>query len=209
MYLQRWHGWCPVKLLPSRRFLCTPYNHALCHFMQSLIRKVHAYLAVTRHQHFWQKDSGLLRATAVTHGRNWYLNKSQHRKLTLEKKILSPLLQGFEPATFRSRVRRSNHWAIPAPRSPLTSHHTYTRKHTRAPISPPSPVQIRITFSQLPIFSQKLSHFESLFSPMPNSHQPPTPPQASSICFLPVNDPCTDMSPILWNIYKQSARFLW
>ena len=34
-------------------------------------------------------------------------NKIQHTKLTLEKKILSPLLPGFELATFRSRVRRS------------------------------------------------------------------------------------------------------
>ena len=46
---------------------------------------------------------------------NRYRNKSQHRKSTLEKKILPPLQQGFEPATFQSRVRRSNHWAIPAP----------------------------------------------------------------------------------------------
>ena len=37
---------------------------------------------------------------------------SQHRKSTMEKKIIPPLLQGFEPATFQSRVRRSNHWAI-------------------------------------------------------------------------------------------------
>ena len=35
-------------------------------------------------------------------------NKSQHTKLTLEKKILPPLLSGFELATFRSRVRCSN-----------------------------------------------------------------------------------------------------
>ena len=42
-------------------------------------------------------------------------NKSQHRKSTLEKKILPPFQQGFEPATFQSRVRCSNHWAIPAP----------------------------------------------------------------------------------------------
>ena len=34
-------------------------------------------------------------------------SKSQHTKLTLEKKILLPLLPGFELATFRSRVRRS------------------------------------------------------------------------------------------------------
>ena len=89
-------------------------NHAPCHFMQSHIRKVYACLAVTCHLRFWQNDRGLLRATAVTRGWNGYRNKSQHRKLTLEKNILPPLLQGFKPATFRSRVRRSNHWAIPA-----------------------------------------------------------------------------------------------
>ena len=71
-------------------------------------------LVVTCHLHFWQNDRDLLRATAVTRGWNGYRNKSQHRKLTLEKKILPPFLQGFESATFRSRVRRSNHWAIPA-----------------------------------------------------------------------------------------------
>ena len=40
-------------------------------------------------------------------GWNRYRNKSQHRKLTLEKKIIPPLLQGLEPATFQSWV--SNH----------------------------------------------------------------------------------------------------
>ena len=108
----------PQNLLPesrSWRILCTPYNHAPCHFMQSHIRKVYVCLAVTCHLHFWQNDRGLLHATAVTQGLNGYQNKSQHRKLTLEKKILPPLQQGFEPATFRSRVWRSNHWAIPAP----------------------------------------------------------------------------------------------
>ena len=42
------------------------------------------------------------------------LNKGQHTKLTLEKKILPPLMPGFELATFRSRDRRSNQQAIPA-----------------------------------------------------------------------------------------------
>ena len=95
--------------------MCTPYNHAPCHFMQSHIRKVYASLAVTCHLHFWQNDRNLLRATAVTRGWNGYRNTSQHRKSTLEKKILPPLLQGLEPGTFQSRVRRSNHWAIPVP----------------------------------------------------------------------------------------------
>ena len=40
-------------------------------------------------------------------------NKSQHTKLTLDKKILPPLLSGFELPTFRSRVRRSDQQAIP------------------------------------------------------------------------------------------------
>ena len=104
-----------MKLLPSRRVLCTPFNHAPCHFMQSHVRRVHACFDVTCHLHFWQSGRDLLRATAAILGWNGYRNKSQHRQLTLEKKILPALLQGLEPATFRSRVRRSNHWAIPAP----------------------------------------------------------------------------------------------
>ena len=84
VYLQRWHY---MKLLPSRRVLCTPYNHAPCHFMQSHIRKVYACLAVTCHLHFWRNDRGLLRATAVTRGWNGYRNKSQHRKLPWRRKF--------------------------------------------------------------------------------------------------------------------------
>ena len=76
---------------------------------------MYACLAVTCHLHFWQNDRDFLRATVVTRGWNGYRKKSQHRKSTLEKKILPPFQQGFEPATFQSRVRRSNHWAIPAP----------------------------------------------------------------------------------------------
>ena len=52
----------------SAQVLCTPYNHAPCHFMQSHIRKVYACLAVTCHLHFWQNDRDRLRATAVTRG---------------------------------------------------------------------------------------------------------------------------------------------
>ena len=84
VYLQCWHGWCHMKLL---RVLCTPYNYAPCHFMQSQLRKVYACLAVTCHPRFWQKDRGLLCATVVTRGWNRYRNKSQHRKLTLEKEF--------------------------------------------------------------------------------------------------------------------------
>ena len=87
-------------------------TNAEARFNKSHIRKVYACLAVTCHL---QNDRDFLRATVVTRGWNGYRNKSQHRKSTLEKKILPPFQQGFEPATFQSRVRRSNHWAIPAP----------------------------------------------------------------------------------------------
>ena len=85
-----------------------------CHSMQSHIRRVHAYLAGTCCLHFWQIDWDLLHATGVTRGWNRYQNKSQHRKLTLEKKILLPLLVGLEPTTFWWWVWCSDHWPIPA-----------------------------------------------------------------------------------------------
>ena len=58
-----------------------------------------ACLGVTCHLHVWQNDRGLLRAAAGVEGTP---NKSQHTKLTLEKKILLLLLPGFELTTFQS-----------------------------------------------------------------------------------------------------------
>ena len=90
------HGCCHMKLLPSGHVLSTPYNHApcyitsckaiiSCHFMQSHICRVHACLAVTCHLHFCQNDGDLLCPAVITWRWNWYWNKSQHKKLTLEK----------------------------------------------------------------------------------------------------------------------------
>ena len=42
-------------------------------------------------------------------------NKSQHTKLTLENKVLQPLLPRYELATFQSPIQCSNQQAIPAP----------------------------------------------------------------------------------------------
>ena len=50
--------------------------------------------------HFSKNGRGLLRATAVTWGMERTAKKSQHRKLTLEKKIIPPFLPVFELATF-------------------------------------------------------------------------------------------------------------
>ena len=53
------HGWCHVRLLPSRRVLYTPYNHAPCHITSCkaiIIRLEHACLTATCYLHFWQND---------------------------------------------------------------------------------------------------------------------------------------------------------
>ena len=98
----------------SAQVLCTPYNHAPCHFMQSHIRKVYACLAVTCHLHFCQIDRDLLRAAAVTRGRNGYRNKIQHRKLTLEKRN-SPAapandLTPQDPNVQKNAIYSSKYW---------------------------------------------------------------------------------------------------
>ena len=49
------------------------------------------------------------------HGMEQTQNKSQHRKLTLEKKIFELFLQGLELATFRSQVRLSTNKLSPLP----------------------------------------------------------------------------------------------
>ena len=59
----------------SMQVLCTPYNRAPCHIMQSQIRKVYVCLAVTCHLHLWQNDWDLLCATVVTWGWNRYWNR--------------------------------------------------------------------------------------------------------------------------------------
>ena len=118
--------------------------------MQSHKRKTYACLAVTYHLHFWQNDRDLLRAAAVTRGWNGYRNKSQQRKSTLEKKILPPLQQGFEPATFQSRVRRSNHWAIPAPCDVRVTVHRAPSCEVRITVHRAPSCDVRVTVHRAP-----------------------------------------------------------
>ena len=99
----------------SAQLLRTPYNHAPCHFMQSHLRKVYACLAVTCHLHFWLNDRDLLRATAVTRGWNGYRNRSQHRKLTLEKNIFLPLPRDSNPRPFNHESGALTTELSPAP----------------------------------------------------------------------------------------------
>ena len=97
-YLPKWCTSALARLVPqenaavSAQVLCTPYNHASCHFMQSHIRKVYGCLAVTCQLHFWQNDRDLLRATAVTQGWDEYRNKSLAGNRTRDLSITSPAL---------------------------------------------------------------------------------------------------------------------
>ena len=61
-----------------------------------------------------------LHAAAVTRGVEQTPNKSQHTKLTLEKKILPLLLLGFKLATLWSWIQRSYQQAIQAPNRGIT-----------------------------------------------------------------------------------------
>ena len=94
------HGSCHMKLLLSQCVLCMPYTMSLSgHFIQSHRCRVHACLAETCHQHFWQNDWDLLCATVVLWWWNRYWNKSEHKKLTTEKKICPLLLLVLKSAT--------------------------------------------------------------------------------------------------------------
>ena len=85
--------------------LCIPYNHApRCVVLRKAVYRVPVCLSVPCRLRFWQNDRHLLCATAERQEWKGHRNNSQHRKLTLQKKILPPLLPGLEPATFRSRV---------------------------------------------------------------------------------------------------------
>ena len=86
-----------MKLLLSRHPFCV-HHTAMLRFTVSLYSEPHSYrlhvcLAVTCQLHLRQNDWVLLHATARTYGWSRYQNKSQHRKLTLEKKILLLFLQ--------------------------------------------------------------------------------------------------------------------
>ena len=143
-------------MLPFLRKLCV--HHSNVHqvtvsFHSKPHRQSVLCLAVTCHLHFWQNDWDLVHAAAVTWGWTWYQNKSQHRRLTPEKKLLPPLLPGLEPGPFVSRVRRSNHWAIPAP---LDMKITVQRADTREENPPfdPEPGAVPLSYSHSTFASQ-------------------------------------------------------
>ena len=76
MYLQHWHGWYHIKLLPSQCLLCTPYNYAPCHITSFEATYVRCVCVLP--PALLNNDRDLLRATAITQGWDRDQNKSQH-----------------------------------------------------------------------------------------------------------------------------------
>ena len=100
----------------------------VCHILFCILRlgvtlDVYALHITLLHYIYNGKHSAILcRMTGIFYvllylARGWdgYRNKSQHKKWTLEKKIISPHFLGLEPGTFRSRGRRSTPELSPLP----------------------------------------------------------------------------------------------
>ena len=176
VYLQRWHGWCHMKLLPSRCVLCTPYNHVPCHFMQSHIHKVHACSAVTCYLHFWQNDRNILHGTAVTPGWNRYRHKSTE-SWPWRRRFSHRSCQDSNPQPFPSRVRHSNHWAIPSlnlvsPRSDQASSTHYWLADSSSVQAP--------TRKNTPQLDRPSTPHSDLSTPVPSSAGKNTPTSGST-----------------------------
>ena len=109
----------PDKLRVSSfpdRFPHYAYTASYSAYTDFVGSRAYACLGVTCHLHYWQNDRDIFAATAVTRGVERTPDKSHHTTLTLEKKILPPLLSRFELSTFRSRARRSYQQTIPTTR---------------------------------------------------------------------------------------------
>ena len=107
--------WNCCRLGASSVYTIQPCTSLKCHFIRSHLRRMH--VSVTCNPHFCQNDLDLLRATAVTRGRNGYRNKSQNKRMYLGKKTVPSLLPELEePETFRRRIRRSATELSPLPR---------------------------------------------------------------------------------------------
>ena len=119
----------PETAATSVHVPCAPYNHALVYRVTSL-KATYVGCVCAQLQPATCTFGGMtwiffIRATfhyalrAITRGRNGYRNRTQHRKLTLEKKYLPLLLpRGLEPEPFRSVTSPAfyNHW-LSYPRS--------------------------------------------------------------------------------------------
>ena len=120
----------------SAQVLCTPYNHASCHFMQSHIRKVYASLAVTCHLHFWQNDRDLLRATTVTRGGTDAEIRVSTESRPWRRKFSRRSYRNLNPGLFSHESFSLTTELSPSPKMPLSVSSFAGVEPTATPIPP-------------------------------------------------------------------------
>ena len=118
VYLQHWHGW-------TVQVLCTPYNHAPCHFMQCHIHKICVF-SCNLPPALLAEWPGYFKCYCSNMGWNGYRNKSQHRESRPWRRKFS-----------RCSCRDSNQWPFSHKSGALTTEL--------------SPIQFHSTDSILPI----------------------------------------------------------
>ena len=113
-YPRKWCAYSTVWLLQHRcqvpifvHISCIPYKHApvYSHFIKTYICSVYVF-SCNLPPALWAEWPGSFTCCGNT-GRNRYQSKSQHSKLTPEKKIHPPHLQGLQSATFQPWVQCS------------------------------------------------------------------------------------------------------
>ena len=119
VYLQHhllvtWHVPCATSAISA----CFVYTIQPCtmshHFMQShIIMYGTCMLRCNLPPAILAEWPGSFLCYCCTMGEEWIL-KYKHWKLTMENKILPPLLPELKPKTFQSRVWCLNHWVAPA-----------------------------------------------------------------------------------------------
>ena len=81
------HGWCHVKLLPSRWMFCVHHiimHNLHYHFVWSHIRRVHVCFVLTCQTHVWQNDQESFACYCGNRGWNGYWNGSCTESLPWE-----------------------------------------------------------------------------------------------------------------------------
>ena len=106
----KWLVSCEIAAI-SVHVLCTPYNHAPVYSVTTKGACVFSCILPPALSAEWLGSFICFWGNTGVEG---YQNKSQHRKLTLEKKILLLLCQDSNPWPFITSLVL-NHWAIPAP----------------------------------------------------------------------------------------------
>ena len=115
------------RLIACSVYAIQPCTSSQCHFIRSHVAGCKS-VTVICHLHFWQNDRDLVRAAAVTRGWNGCRNKSQHWKLTLEKKKIDATPVGTRTWYLSIVSPALYHWAIS---TPLRDQILYRRKEKK------------------------------------------------------------------------------